>query len=106
MNMVGHPKHVHKACKAGADIICAQGGEAGGRTGDIPTSVLIPACADICTQYKSPLTGNNVELVAAGGVYDGRSLASALMLGASGVWVGTRFVATPEAGAPEETKRH
>ncbi|RYC58199.1 hypothetical protein CHU98_g8014, partial [Xylaria longipes] len=42
MNMVGHPKHVRKACEVGADLICAQGGEAGGHTGDIPFSVLVP----------------------------------------------------------------
>lgn len=105
MNMIGHPKHVHKACQAGADMICAQGGEAGGHTGDVPTSVLIPACADICKQYRSPLTGKPVILVAAGGVNDGRSVASALMLGASGVWVGTRFIPSVESKAPEEAKR-
>ncbi|KAJ1326817.1 nitronate monooxygenase [Microdochium nivale] len=105
MNMIGHPKHVHKACQAGADIICAQGGEAGGHTGDIPTSVLTPACADICRQYKSPLTGEPVLLVTGGGVNDGRSLASALMLGASGVWVGTRFIPTVESKYPEAAKK-
>ncbi|KAF2021646.1 oxidoreductase [Aaosphaeria arxii CBS 175.79] len=105
MNMVGHPKHVHKACQAGADIICAQGGEAGGHTGDIPTSILTPACADICKQYKSPLTGKPVTLVAAGGINDGRSVAAALMLGASGVWVGTRFIASVESKAPEDAKK-
>ncbi|KAK8035435.1 hypothetical protein PG993_010430 [Apiospora rasikravindrae] len=105
MNMVGHPKHVHKACQAGADIICAQGGEAGGHTGDIPTSILTPACADIVKQYKSPLTGTPVLLVTGGGVNDGRSLASALMLGASGVWVGTRFTASVESKYPESAKQ-
>ncbi|KAF2659282.1 2-nitropropane dioxygenase [Lophiostoma macrostomum CBS 122681] len=105
MNMVGHPKHVHKACQAGADLICAQGGEAGGHTGDIPTSILTPACADICKLYTSPLTGKPVTLVAAGGINDGRSVASALMLGASGVWVGTRFIASVESKAPEHFKK-
>jgi NAD(P)H-dependent flavin oxidoreductase YrpB (nitropropane dioxygenase family) len=102
--MIGHPKHVHKACLAGADIIIAQGGEGGGHTGDIATSVLIPACADICAQYTSPVTGKPVVLVAAGGVNDGRSVASALMLGASGVWVGTRFIASVESKAPRSFK--
>jgi NAD(P)H-dependent flavin oxidoreductase YrpB (nitropropane dioxygenase family) len=105
MNMVGHPKHVRKACDIGADIICAQGGEAGGHTGDIPFSVLVPACADICRNYTSPLTGRPVSLVAAGGVGDGRGLAAALMLGAQAVWVGTRFVAARESGASEHTKQ-
>ncbi|KAH8166820.1 hypothetical protein CIB48_g1463 [Xylaria polymorpha] len=71
MNMVGHPKHVRKACEVGADIICAQGGEAGGHTGDIPFSVLVPACADLCKRYTSLLTGKPVALVAAGGVTTG-----------------------------------
>ncbi|OCT51383.1 hypothetical protein CLCR_08709 [Cladophialophora carrionii] len=105
MNMIGHPKHVHKACQAGADIICAQGGEAGGHTGDTATSVLVPACADIVKQYTSPLTGQPVQLVAAGGICDGRGIAAALMLGASAVWVGTRFVTAKESGAPEAAKR-
>lgn len=104
-NMVGHPKHVHKACQAGADIICAQGGEAGGHTGDIPTLILTPACADICKQYKSPLTGRSVTLVTAGGINDGRSVAAALMMGASGVWVGTRFIVAKESKAPEHWKK-
>ncbi|KAH7405644.1 2-nitropropane dioxygenase [Phaeosphaeria sp. MPI-PUGE-AT-0046c] len=102
--MIGHPKHVHKACQAGADIIIAQGGEGGGHTGDIATSVLIPACADACKQYKSPLTGGPVTLVAAGGINDGRSVAAALMLGASGVWVGTRFIPSVESKAPKSFK--
>jgi NAD(P)H-dependent flavin oxidoreductase YrpB (nitropropane dioxygenase family) len=102
--MIGHPKHVHKACAAGADIIIAQGGEAGGHTGDIATSVLIPACADACKKYTSPITGKPVVLVAAGGVNDGRSVASALMLGASGVWVGTRFIPSVESKAPKSFK--
>ncbi|KFZ07619.1 hypothetical protein V501_06284 [Pseudogymnoascus sp. VKM F-4519 (FW-2642)] len=104
-NMVGHPKHAHKACQIGADIIVAQGGEAGGHTGDIPFSVLIPAVADAIKSYRSPLTGQPVYLAAGGGVFDGRSLAAALMLGASAVWVGTRFVASKESGASEHNKK-
>jgi len=100
MNMVGHPKHVGKALAVGVDIICAQGGEGGGHTGDIPFSVLIPAVIDICKGRKSPLTGEDVIVVAAGGIADGRGLAASLAYGASGVWVGTRFVACVEAGAP------
>lgn len=83
------------------DIICAQAGEGGGHTGDTPFTVLIPACVDICKNYKSPLTGKPVMVVAAGGIADGRGLAAALSYGATGVWVGTRFVASVEAGAPK-----
>lgn len=101
MNMVGAPKHAEKALKAGVDIVCAQGGEGGGHTGDIANSILIPSVVDVARKYKSPLTGEPAMVVAAGGIYDGRSLASSLMQGAVGVWVGTRFVASEEAGCSQ-----
>lgn len=104
MNMVGHPKHVPKALDLGVDVICAQGGEGGGHTGDIPFSILIPACVDVARVRKSPLTGEPVMVVAAGGISDGRGLAAALSYGAAGVWVGTRFVASVESGAPKMHK--
>lgn len=99
MNMVGAPKHAEYALRAGCDIVCAQGGEGGGHTGDIPNSILIPAVVDVARRFKSPLTGEVAMVVAAGGVYNGRSVASSLMQGAQGVWVGTRFVAAEESGA-------
>ncbi|KAJ5225390.1 hypothetical protein N7468_006615 [Penicillium chermesinum] len=99
MNMVGAPRHAEKALERGVDIVCAQGGEGGGHTGDIPFSVLIPAVVDVARKYKSPLTGQPAQVVAAGGVNDGRSLAASLVMGASGVWVGTRFLASTESGA-------
>ena len=99
--MIGHPKHVPKCLEVGADIICAQGGEGGGHTGDVPTTILIPTVAQMCKGKKSPLTGGPVQVVAAGGLYNGQSLAAALMLGANAVWIGTRFVLCEEAGAPK-----
>ncbi len=105
MNMVGAPKHAKKALDAGVDIVCAQGGEGGGHTGDIPNSILIPSVADVARKYKPALLGGQTALVvAAGGIYNGRSLASSLMQGASGVWVGTRFVASTEAGCSQAHK--
>ncbi|TID27420.1 2-nitropropane dioxygenase [Venturia nashicola] len=104
MNMVGHPKHAVKALNAGVDIVCAQGGEGGGHTGDIANSILIPSVVDVARRYKSPLTGETAMVVAAGGIYDGRGLASSLMQGAQGVWVGTRFVASAEAGCSNQHK--
>ncbi|KAI5120365.1 hypothetical protein M0805_006887 [Coniferiporia weirii] len=104
MNMVGHPKHVDRALAAGVDLICAQGGEGGGHTGDIPASILIPACVDAVKGHKSPLTGDPIYVIGAGAVYDGRGLAANLMWGAEAVWVGTRFVASVEAGAPKAHK--
>ena len=68
-------------------------------------SILIPACADICKTYKSPFTGQPVQLIAAGGIFDGRSIASTLMLGANAVWVGTRFVTARESLVPDSTKQ-
>ncbi|CAG8955961.1 hypothetical protein HYFRA_00008815 [Hymenoscyphus fraxineus] len=105
MNMVGHPKHAKKALDAGVDIVCAQGGEGGGHTGDVPNSILIPAVVDVARMYRPKmLKGETALVVAAGGIYNGRSLASSLMQGAAGVWVGTRFVASTEAGCSEQHK--
>lgn len=105
MNMVGHPRHAEKAFEAGVDIVCAQGGEGGGHTGDISANLLVPACVDIATRYHPPMLGGKAGMVvAAGGIYDGRGLAAALMMGAVGVWVGTRFVASKEAGCSQGHK--
>merc|ERR1719446_1138357 len=101
--MVGHPKHVDKALDAGVDMICAQGMEAGGHTGSIATMCLVPQCIDRCRGRQSPLTGGPVHVVAAGGIYDGRTTAAALALGAEAVWVGTRFLASVESAG---TKVH
>ncbi|KAK0650375.1 putative nitronate monooxygenase [Lasiodiplodia hormozganensis] len=101
MNMIGHPKHVQKCLDLGVDLICAQGGEGGGHTGDVPTTVLIPAVAKLCEGKTSPMTGAPVQVIAAGGIYNGQTVAAALMLGASAVWVGTRFILADEAGAPK-----
>lgn len=102
-NMIGHPKHIKPVLAAGVDIVCAQGGEGGGHTGDIASSVLIPAVVDQCKGLKTK-AGKDLVILAAGGINDGRSLAAALMWGAHGVWVGTRFVASEEAAAPNAHK--
>ncbi|KAM0343040.1 hypothetical protein ACHAPU_008941 [Fusarium lateritium] len=106
MNMVGHPRHATKALELGVDMVCAQGGEGGGHTGDVANSILIPAVADIAAKFHPPLLKGLPALVlAAGGISSGRSLASSLMQGAAGVWVGTRFVASLEASCSEEQKK-
>merc|ERR1719379_1826979 len=106
MNMIGAPKHVSKALEAGVDIICAQGGEGGGHTGDTATSILLPKVVDACRGKTSSLTGGPVMVVGAGGIFDGRGLAMVLAAGCQGVWVGTRFIASEEAGAgPIHKKR-
>merc|ERR1712039_1023769 len=99
MNMIGAVKHVEKALAVGVDIICAQGGEGGGHTGDVATSILLPKVVDAVRGKTSPLTGGPILVVGAGGIFDGRGLAAALAMGCSGVWVGTRFVASEEAAA-------
>ncbi|KAL2148856.1 hypothetical protein VTH82DRAFT_2003 [Thermothelomyces myriococcoides] len=107
MNMVGHPKHAVKALDLGVDMVCAQGGEGGGHTGDVAGTVLIPAVVDVARRYRPPLLGGDrpALVLAAGGISNGRGLASALMQGAVGVWVGTRFVASVEAGCSDEHKK-
>jgi NAD(P)H-dependent flavin oxidoreductase YrpB (nitropropane dioxygenase family) len=61
----------------------------------------LPAVGKMVKGHKSPLTGDDVLVVAAGGMYNGQSLAAMLTFGAAGVWVGTRFVLSEEAGAPK-----
>ena len=97
MNMCGHPKHVKKAISVGMDIVCCQGYEGGGHTGEIGTMALIPLCVEAAKGATSPLTGGPVHVVAAGGIFDGRGVAASLSLGAEAVWVGTRFIASKEA---------
>jgi enoyl-[acyl-carrier protein] reductase II len=89
INMCGTVGHAVRAVEAGCDIVVAQGTEAGGHTGRVATMPLVPQIVDA--------VGGRVPVVAAGGIVDGRGLAAALMLGATGVWIGTRFIATPEA---------
>ena len=85
-----------QAAERGVDVIIAQGGEAGGYCGEVSTMTLVPQVVDAV----SP-----IPVVAAGGIFDGRGIAAALMLGAAGVNLGTRFIATQEAPAPEEWKQ-
>ena len=89
-------KYLREAVDAGADIVVAEGCEAGGHSGYRGVFTLVPEAADYLAKH-SPDT----VLVAAGGVGDGRGLAAALMLGADGVLVGTRFVASEESEAHE-----
>jgi NAD(P)H-dependent flavin oxidoreductase YrpB (nitropropane dioxygenase family) len=102
MNMIGAPKHAQRALDLGADLLCAAGGEAGGHTGDVPTVILIPAVKKIMNGQISKFTGKEVQLVGGGGMYNGNSLAGALMLGANAIWVGTRFILCEESGSNVE----
>ena len=89
MVVCGAVRHAIKAEQAGCDAVICQGGEGGGHTGLVGT---LPLVAQAVDAVKIPVVG-------AGGLYDGRGLAAMLALGAQGVWMGTRFIATPEAHA-------
>jgi NAD(P)H-dependent flavin oxidoreductase YrpB (nitropropane dioxygenase family) len=90
---VGAAKHAEKAVQLGADIIVAQGGEGGGHTGIVPTSLLLPQV----------VAAVNVPVVAAGGFHSGQGLVAALAFGAAGIAMGTRFLLTVESPVPAAT---
>jgi len=90
-SMCGKVRHAVGAVASGVDFVVAQGTEGGGHTGTVATMALVPQVVDA--------VGDKVPVVAAGGLFDGRGLAASLALGADGVWIGTRFIATPEARA-------
>ena len=92
---VGAVRHAQKAVQLGADILIAQGGEGGGHTGSVATSILVPQVVDAV----------KVPVVAAGGFRDGRGLVAALAYGAAGMAMGTRFLLTAESPLPEETAK-
>ena len=90
-SMCGKVRHAVSAVASGCDFVVAQGTEAGGHTGLVATMALVPQVVDAVSA--------RVPVVAAGGLFDGRGLAASLALGADAIWVGTRFIATPEARA-------
>ena len=96
MPTVGLPKHAIKAVELGADVVTVQGGEGGGHTGAVPTTLLIPQVVDA--------VGAKVPVVAAGGFKDGRGLVAALAWGADGIAMGTRFLVAEEVWAHRSYK--
>jgi len=91
---VGAVKHAQKMVQLGVDMVNVQGGEGGGHTGSVPTTVLLPQV----------LEAVKVPVIASGGFGDGRGLAAALAYGAVGIAMGTRFLLTRESPVPEATK--
>jgi enoyl-[acyl-carrier protein] reductase II len=89
MSLCGNVKQARRLEASGVDVIIAQGHEAGGHTGRIGTMTLVPQIVDAV----------RVPVLAAGGLADGRGLLAAIALGAEGVWLGSRFVASVEAFA-------
>jgi nitronate monooxygenase/enoyl-[acyl-carrier protein] reductase II len=96
LQTVNDPQAAEIAVAAGADVLIAQGHEAGGNSGWIATMVLVPSVVDVA---------GDVPVVAAGGIADGRGVAAALALGAQGAVLGTRFLATTEMGIDERWKQ-
>ncbi|MBM4210611.1 MAG: nitronate monooxygenase, partial [Gammaproteobacteria bacterium] len=95
MPTVGALRHAQKMVQIGVDALTIQGGEGGGHTGSVPTTLLLPQVLDAV----------KVPVVAAGGFFDGRGLAAALAFGAAGVAMGTRFLMTRDCPVPEVTKK-
>ncbi|WP_107653906.1 NAD(P)H-dependent flavin oxidoreductase [Nocardia suismassiliense] len=92
---IGAAKHAVKVASWGADAVIVQGGEGGGHTGPVATTLLLPSVLDAV----------DIPVVAAGGFFDGRGLAAALAYGAAGVAMGTRFLLTQESTVPEAVKQ-
>ena len=97
MPTVGLPKHAVKAVEMGADAVTVQGGEGGGHTGAVPTTLLLPQVVDA--------VGDKVPVLGAGGFKDGRGLLAAMSFGADGIAMGTRFLLTQNSPVPTETKQ-
>jgi NAD(P)H-dependent flavin oxidoreductase YrpB (nitropropane dioxygenase family) len=93
--LVGSKDHAVRQVQAGVDIIVAQGGEAGGHTGEVSTLVLIPEVVRAIKPIRS------VPVLAAGGIMTGRQMAACMMLGAAGVWTGSVWLATTESETSE-----
>jgi len=96
MPTVGARRHAEKMLEWGVDAVIAQGGEGGGHTGTVPTSLLLPQVVDA--------VGAAIPVLGAGGFHDGRGLVAALAYGADGIAMGTRFLLTQESRVPEGIK--
>ncbi|GGM54658.1 2-nitropropane dioxygenase [Dactylosporangium sucinum] len=92
---VGARRHAEKVAAWGADAVVVQGGEGGGHTGPVPTSLLLPQVVDAV----------DIPVIAAGGYFDGRGLVAALAYGAAGIAMGTRFLLTSDSPVPVEVKQ-
>ncbi|MFD7717735.1 NAD(P)H-dependent flavin oxidoreductase [Streptomyces sp. NPDC059814] len=91
---VGARRHAEKVAAWGADAVMVQGGEGGGHTGDVATTVLLPQVVDAV----------GIPVIAAGGFHDGRGLVAALAYGAAGIGMGTRFLLTSDSTVPAAVK--
>jgi NAD(P)H-dependent flavin oxidoreductase YrpB (nitropropane dioxygenase family) len=94
MPSIGAKRHAEKVASWGVDAVLVQGGEGGGHTGSVPTSILLPQVVDTV----------DIPVVAAGGFFDGRGLVAALAYGAAGIAMGTRFLLTSDSVVPQSVK--
>lgn len=92
---IGAKRHAEKVAAWGVDAVIVQGGEGGGHTGSVPTSVLLPQVVDAV----------DIPVIGAGGFFDGRGLVAALAWGAAGVAMGTRFLLTSDSPVPDNVKQ-
>ncbi|MFD9697670.1 NAD(P)H-dependent flavin oxidoreductase [Lentzea sp. NPDC059081] len=92
---IGAARHAEKVAKWGAHAVIVQGGEGGGHTGGVATTLLLPSVLDAV----------DIPVIAAGGFFDGRGLAAALAYGAAGIAMGTRFLLTQESTVPDAVKQ-
>jgi len=93
---IGAKRHAEKVLEWGVDAVLVQGGEGGGHTGAVPTTILLPQVVDA--------VAGRVPVIAAGGFFDGRGLVAALAYGASGIAMGTRFLLTSDSSVPQAVK--
>jgi NAD(P)H-dependent flavin oxidoreductase YrpB (nitropropane dioxygenase family) len=96
MPSIGAKRHAEKVAAWGADAVIVQGGEAGGHTGPVATTLLLPQIVDTV----------DIPVIGAGGFFDGRGLVAALAYGASGIAMGTRFLLTTESTVPDSVKQY
>jgi NAD(P)H-dependent flavin oxidoreductase YrpB (nitropropane dioxygenase family) len=92
---IGARRHAQKVAAMGVDAVLVQGGEGGGHTGPVATTLLLPQVVDAV----------DIPVIAAGGFFDGRGLVAALAYGAAGIAMGTRFLLTQESTVPDDVKR-
>jgi NAD(P)H-dependent flavin oxidoreductase YrpB (nitropropane dioxygenase family) len=92
---IGAKRHAEKVAEWGVDAVVVQGGEGGGHTGSVPTTLLLPQVIDAV----------DIPVVAAGGFFDGRGLVAALAYGAAGIAMGTRFLLSADSDVPDEIKK-
>jgi NAD(P)H-dependent flavin oxidoreductase YrpB (nitropropane dioxygenase family) len=93
---IGAKRHAEKVLDWGVDAVLVQGGEGGGHTGSVPTTILLPQVVDA--------VAGRVPVIGAGGFFDGRGLVAALAYGADGIAMGTRFLLTSDSSVPQSVK--